>query len=72
MKKIADSQLKMLDETQKADLGPKQEKIPKVESKGWTAFNKAANRIEQWAKQDIKEVYVSHEELVKSKKMKEF
>lgn len=67
---MADNQLKILELSQRVDLSRKAEEKAKVEPANWSSFRKVSARLEEWAKKSILESYVSHEEVVKSKKMK--
>lgn len=67
---MADNQAKVLEFSQRADLSAKQQALPKVEPKGWTAFSQSAAKLEAWASEQVSETFIAHEELVKSKKMK--
>lgn len=71
LKKVATNQAKLLELGKQLNLGGGKE-LPKWELKGRSDLRESLERVESFSRSSSLEAFVSHEELVRSKRHREF
>lgn len=71
-RKAADNQLKILELGKNADLLPRVINKDFIQAKDEASFGEVIGRLMKWSELTTKERYISYEDLMKSKKIRDF